>query len=155
MSVTIALASPGDGERTAAHIMAALPVWFGRPEATARYLRLSSENPTLLAQNMTEDVGFLTLLDHFGLHSEIAVMAVHPDHHREGIGTRLVEAAMRIARKERKAYLSVKTLAATDPDPGYAATRAFYLAMGFQPFETLDGLWGADTPCLQMIRPLP
>jgi hypothetical protein len=48
----------------------------------------------------------------------------------------------------------VKTLAPSDPDPGYEATRAFYAAAGFRPLETLPQVWGPENPCLLMVRPL-
>ncbi|WP_419825670.1 hypothetical protein [Sphingomonas sp.] len=52
-------------------------------------------------------------------------------------------------------WLTVKTLAASHPDPHYARTRAFYEAIGFQPLEVFPTLWGDDTPCLLMVKPLP
>jgi hypothetical protein len=35
-----------------------------------------------------------------------------------------------------------------------AATRAFYQAVGFLPIEEFPDLWGAENPCLLMLRPL-
>lgn len=49
--------------------------------------------------------------------------------------------------------LEVKTLGASRPSPEYAATRAFYGALGFQPVEELHGLWPGN-PCLVMVKPL-
>jgi len=50
-------------------------------------------------------------------------------------------------------YLQVKTLGPSDPDPGYARTRAFYEARGFVPLEELHGLW-EDNPCLLLVKRL-
>jgi hypothetical protein len=50
--------------------------------------------------------------------------------------------------------LHVKTLAPSDPDPGYAATRRFYEATGFVPLEELPQVWGPENPCLLMVRVL-
>jgi hypothetical protein len=50
-------------------------------------------------------------------------------------------------------FLLVKTLSPREPDPNYAQTRAFYLAMGFEPLTDLD-LWGPENPALLMIRTL-
>lgn len=49
--------------------------------------------------------------------------------------------------------MSVKTLGPSDPDPGCAATRLFYAALGYQPVEELLGLWPGN-PCLLMVKPL-
>jgi GNAT superfamily N-acetyltransferase len=71
---------------------------------------------------------------------------------RHGVGRGLVEAAVSHARAGGFRYLTVKTLAPSHPDPGYAATRAFYTAMGFSPLEELPTLWGAGNPALIMIQ---
>ena len=49
--------------------------------------------------------------------------------------------------------LSVKTLGPSRPDAGYAGTRRFYGALGFQPVEELLDLWPGN-PCLIMVKPL-
>jgi len=41
-----------------------------------------------------------------------------------------------------------------DPDPGYARTRAFYAAMGFEPLEEIVQVWGPDNPCLLLVKRL-
>ena len=82
------------------------------------------------------------------------MLAVLPDHHRRGIGRALVERAAAHARAEGRTLLHVKTLAPSDPDPGYAATRRFYEALGFVPLEELPQVWGPENPCLIMVRPL-
>jgi len=33
----------------------------------------------------------------------------------------------------------------------YAATRAFYLAMGFRELECIPEIWGSENPCMVMI----
>jgi len=81
-------------------------------------------------------------------------MGVLPAWHRRGVGRALVERAATYARAAGGDLLHVKTLAASDPDPGYAATRAFYLAMGFRPLEVLPQVWGPEDPCLLLVRPL-
>ena len=47
----------------------------------------------------------------------------------------------------------MKTLAPDHPDPGYAATRAFYTSVGFRPLEVLPQVWGPENPCLLLVRP--
>ncbi|MET9020489.1 hypothetical protein ABZV93_10935 [Actinopolymorpha sp. NPDC004070] len=46
--------------------------------------------------------------------------------------------------------LQVKTLGPSHPHEGYARTREFYRAMGFQPLEELHGVWPGN-PCLLMV----
>ena len=75
---------------------------------------------------------------------ELHVMGVLPAWHRRG---------PRSSALTRR-LLHVKTLAPSDPDPGYAATRAFYAAAGFRPLEVLPEVWGPENPCLLMVRPL-
>ncbi len=41
----------------------------------------------------------------------------------------------------------------SDPDANYAATRAFYTAMGFIAVEESDAVW-PGTPCLTLVKPL-
>jgi len=53
-----------------------------------------------------------------------------------------------------KEFLTVKTLADTHPDEGYAGTRRFYLAMGFKPLEVFPTLWDEANPCLLMVKRL-
>lgn len=51
-------------------------------------------------------------------------------------------------------YLSVKTLSEAHPDLSYAKTRRFYRAVGFEPFQEFGALWGADLPCLVLVKRL-
>ena len=52
------------------------------------------------------------------------------DHH-QGIGSQLIQEAIRWCQRESMAFLQVKTLAETHPDQHYQRTRSFYEAMGF------------------------
>ena len=81
-------------------------------------------------------------------------MGVLPRWHRRGIGRALVERAALYSRDEGFVLLHVKTLAPGDPYPPYAATRAFYTALGFLPLEEIPQIWGPQDPCLLMVRAL-
>ncbi|MEM9709201.1 MAG: GNAT family N-acetyltransferase [Pseudomonadota bacterium] len=153
MKADLSLLEEGGGS-VAAEILAGLTQWFARQEAVASYVALAQTHPTIIVRDGTAAIGFLTLKDHFGIQSEIAVMGVRATHHRAGFGTALVQRAIKEAAARGARYLTVKTLGAESADAGYAKTRAFYGAVGFLPFENLIGVWGADTPCLQMLRPL-
>ena len=155
----------------AERILRALPGWFGIESALVEYARAADELPTLVAvlpgpscdreerpgsQQVRPDrvVGFVTLRETSEDALELHVMGVLPSWHRRGAGRALVERAASYARAEGFTLLHVKTLAPSDPDPGYAATRAFYAAAGFRPLEVLAEVWGPENPCLVMVRPL-
>ena len=155
----------------AERILRALPGWFGIESALVEYARAADELPTLVAvlpgpscdreerpgsQQVRLDrvVGFVTLRETSEDALELHVMGVLPAWHRRGAGRALVERAASYARAEGYSLLHVKTLAPSDPDPGYAATRAFYAAAGFRPLEVLPEVWEPENPCLVMVRPL-
>lgn len=158
---------------TAERILRALPGWFGIETAIVDYARSADEHPTFVATAgpliasgepvpgaasdtgaPPEIVGFVTLLPTSECAVELHVMAVLPEWHRAGVGRALVTAAGADALADGHTLLHVKTLAASDPDTGYAATRAFYLAVGFRPLEVLPQVWGPENPCLVLVRPL-
>ena len=146
-------------------ILRALPQWFGIEEARRRYVEAVDELETFVAlppgpacagQVIRPDkiIGFAALRETSRDALEIHVMGVLPAWHRRGAGRQLVERAASYARSEGFSLLHVKTLAPSHPDPGYAATRAFYTALGFRPLEELPQVWGPDDPCLLLVRPL-
>lgn len=148
-------------------ILRALPGWFGIEAALQDYVRAAGELDTLVVlvdrpacggdlREVRPDqvIGFLTLRETSGDALELHVMGVLPAWHRRGAGRALVERAATYARAEGYSLLHVKTLAPSDPDPGYAATRAFYLRLGFRPLEVLPQVWGPENPCLLLVRPL-
>jgi GNAT superfamily N-acetyltransferase len=163
-------AGPLRGQGAAAErILRALPAWFGIESALLDYAAAADELPTFVVRipdagcgpageagpgEGAQVVGFLTLRPTSPRAAEIHVLAVLPDHHRRGIGRALVERAAAYARAEGRTLLHVKTLAPSDPDPGYASTRRFYEALGFVPLEELPQVWGPENPCLIMVLPL-
>ena len=72
---------------------------------------------------------------------------------RRGVGTAMIEAITEDVLARGVKLLEVKTLGPSKDDPNYARTRHFYEKMGFLPLEETD-LWGADTPCLILVKPL-
>ena len=98
--------------------------------------------------------GFLSQKANTPAATEVHVMGVKPGLRRRGIGRVLIEAAARLAAAEGARFLTVKTLSSANSDPNYAATRAFYAALGFLPIEEFPTLWDAGNPCLLMLRPL-
>ena len=149
---------PLRGQGAAAErILRALPGWFGIESALVEYASAADELPTFVAtadDASGEVVGFVTLRPTSAYAQELHVMGVLPAWRRRGIGRALVERAVTYTRAAGGELLHVKTLAPSDPDPGYAATRAFYEAMGFRPLEALPEVWGPEDPCLLLVRPL-
>jgi GNAT superfamily N-acetyltransferase len=136
-------------------VLSALPDWFGRPESVDDYVRAADALPMLAARLADgRDIGFLSLKPQTPVAAEAMVLGVLPEWHRRGLGRRLFDAAERRLRTRGVRYLTVKTLSADHPDRHYAATRRFYEAIGFEPIEVFADLWGADTPCLFMLKRL-
>jgi GNAT superfamily N-acetyltransferase len=151
----VVVRGPLTGEGAPAEgIMCALPDWFGIEAAIVDYVRAADELPTFVAEAGARIVGFVTLRPTSAFATELHVMGVLPAWHRRGVGRALVERAAAYARAEGCTFLHVKTLAPSDPDPGYTATRRFYEAMGFVPLEELPQVWGPENPCLIMVRAL-
>jgi GNAT superfamily N-acetyltransferase len=133
-------------------ILGTLPTWFGIPQSVEDYVSVADQAPTVVASLAGEDVGFLTVLRHSPYSAEIYVMGVLPEHHRQGIGRRMVKDAEISLARDGVEFLQVKTLSATNPDEGYQKTRAFYLACGFRPLQEFSELWGPGQPALQMVK---
>ena len=129
-----------------------LPTWFGIPEANDAYVAMAELHPTVIASVTGEDVGITTIVRHSPFAAEIHLMAVHPAHHRRGIGRAMIDHVEAGLVADGVEFLQVKTLSATAPDPGYAKTRAFYTSYGFRPLEEFPTLWDPDNPALQLIK---
>lgn len=135
-------------------ILRTLPDWFGIEDAIVHYSTEIEHLPTWLAQEAESTVGFLSLKQHNKYAAEIYVMGIRAEAHRKGVGRALLEAAQTELRRAGVEYLQVKTLSDSHPDPFYARTRAFYLAMSFRPIEEFRHLWGEQNPCLLFIKHL-
>ena len=145
-----------DGHRDPAAVEAllrALPEWFGIEEAIHHYVEDSRTLPTYFAVEGEDVVGALLVRRHFPKAAEVHLMAVHPTQHRRGIGRMLLGAAEADLLADGVRWLQVKTLGPSRPSVAYAATRAFYLACGFDPLEEIHGLWPGN-PCLVMVKTL-
>jgi ribosomal protein S18 acetylase RimI-like enzyme len=144
----------GGAGTTCAEILATVPHWFGIAEANVEYRRVADRNPTIVAMDDEQAVGFATVLRHSPHAAELHVMAVRPEHHRHGVGRALVAAAEERMRAERVEYLQVKTLSASARDEPYLRTLAFYTALGFRVLEEMPSLWGADNPAVLLVKRL-
>lgn len=133
-------------------IVAGLPGWFGLEVGRAECAEAVRKQPGLVALEDGRVVGFLTF-EVSGDAAEITWMGVHAGHRRRGNGRALITALASDLVAQGVRELRVKTISDRDPDPGYAETRAFYLAMGFTPERELD-IWGPDNPAVLMVRRL-
>lgn len=134
-------------------ILRLLPEWFGIESAIVEYVQQIDTLPTFLALNEKQVAGFLSIKQHNEFSAEIYVIAIHPQFHRQGIGTQFMKVAEAELKKLGIEYLQVKTLGTSHSDPYYAKTRAFYESVGFKPLEEFQELW-KNYPCLQMIKSL-
>lgn len=135
-------------------ILKSLPEWFGNPEALDMYVAHAARSPMVVVTEDDDCVGFISISEHFGNNCEIYSMGVRKSSHRKGLGKAMVRHLRSYALNAGFSYISVKTLSANHPDPHYEATRQFYSAVGFEPFEELPLLWGESLPCLVMVLPL-
>lgn len=136
-------------------LLRSLPDWFGIEESLREYVEDARTKPTYLAVETRsgEVVGALLVTMHNPESAEIHLLAVSPDHHRQGIGRVLVTAFETEMAAAGVRVLQVKTLGPSRPDAGYSKTLSFYVAMGYIPLEELQGIW-PENPCLILVKPL-
>lgn len=135
-------------------VLRGLPDWFGIEAAIVQYAAEIEALPTFLASTAEGVIGFLSLKQHNPYAAEILVMGVKEAAHRQGVGKALVVEAEKWLREQGVEYVQVKTLGPSHSDPGYARTRAFYLALGFRPLEELNQIWDEHNPCLILVKRL-
>lgn len=113
-------------------ITATIPEWFGQPSANAHYAAEIGNCDCLVARRDGAAIGLIALRYHFETTAEIWWLGVDRAHHRTGAGRALIEQSIERARQRRCTDVVLETLSPEHPDPGYAETRRFYLAMGFR-----------------------
>jgi len=145
----VEIEDPAARSQIAEAVLRELPDWFGIEEATAGYIEAAASLPTF---GVEPDVAFVCVKQHTTRAAEIYVMGVRREQHRRGIGRALVDAAEAWCRRRGVRYLHVKTLGPSRPDPDYAATRAFYEALGFVALEEFQGLWDEENPALFLVK---
>jgi GNAT superfamily N-acetyltransferase len=149
---------------TVRRLLTELPDWFGIESSSEEYVAAARRMPAYLAwpggaaaapgaSQAGLPAGALLAARHFPAAAEIYLMAVAPGQHRRGAGRALVAALEADLVADGVRFLQVKTLGPSRPDAGYARTRQFYAAVGFEPLEEIRGLW-PGSPCLIMIKTL-
>lgn len=135
-------------------ILRLLPDWFGIGEAIVDYVEKARSLDSYIAVNEDDwTVGVALITRHFSESAELTLIAIHPLYQSSGVGRALIRFVEQDLRENDCRYFEVHTVGPSFDHAGYAATRAFYAAVGFSPmheFENLD--W--DGPTLIMIKQL-
>ena len=145
--------APEDATAACARIIGLLPDWFGLPDSNTAYVAGVADCLCLGAFSEGQCLGLIALRPHYGTTLEIWWMGVDPARHRQGIGKALVESALDHARHQGFRDMVLMTLSEESNDPGYAATRQFYLSRGFRPLVH-DHMTDPENPLMWMIRPM-
>ncbi len=135
-------------------ILRSLPEWFGAEGAICEYRRDFPKLETYVARSDGAVIGMVSIDRQDARRARIHVMAVRREHHRRGVGGVLIEHAQTVLAGQGLKELEVRTLGPSQPDEGYAGTRAFYAAMGFEPVKETMSIWGHANPCLIMDKRL-
>lgn len=101
-----------------------------------------AHHPAWVATDDDEVVGFVLVERRHPASAEITFAAVAPDRHRQGIGKRLVAAAIDAMAADGVVLVEVKTLDASEDYPPYVPTRAFWEGQGFRQVDMIDPLPG-------------
>jgi len=133
-------------------ILRLLPDWFGNEAGLMDYVNTVSDYPFFGAFEGEACVGFFSGMIHHGRTGEIYVCALHPAHHRKGLGKKLYETLEDYFIDQGCEYVMVKTLSPLRESVHYAQTRNFYHTVGFKDFYTNKAIWGHENPCLIMVK---
>lgn len=133
-------------------ILRALPDWFGIEESIKEYVHDVKDMIFYAAYESNKPVGFTAIKRHNEYTSEVYVMGILKEYHRQGIGRELIKVAEAYCIEQGMKLLSVKTLADTVENIAYANTRKFYARQGFIPLEVFPDLWDMANPCIMLIK---
>jgi len=131
-------------------ILRALPDWFGVEASIIDYANRVQTMLFWTAFDNEKPIGFISIQNHNRYTSEICVMGILKEYHRQGIGKKLFSCCEKYCIENKIEYLTVKTLDASASSKSYEKTRAFYLSVGFRPLEVFPSYWDKNNPCLLM-----
>lgn len=100
-----------------------------------------------------DQVGFVTYKELNPQAVELTWIGILKKYQGQGIGTRLVNESLNKLDGNYE-VCEAKTLAETQPDPGYEKTRNFYKKLGFVPLEIISPYpgWGRENPCQILVK---
>ena len=107
-----------------------------------------------VASNFNEVLGFAAVNSKSNQVAEISWIAVKLEHHRQGIGSAVVDRLASDLISHGIRVLEVKTLSADSVYPPYEKTRQFYEKMGFMHLETIVPYpgWEPSDPCAIYVK---
>jgi ribosomal-protein-alanine N-acetyltransferase len=150
----VKITNPADKTGICRSILGSLPEWFGIQSSIDEYCKAVRAEPMFAAFDGDSPIGFIAIKERNSHTAEIDVMGILPGYHRRGIGRGLIASAERLCAEQGHSFLLVKTLDSSSNYEPYARTREFYLAMGFEPQQSLTGYWNEENPCLLMSKRL-
>ncbi len=142
----VAIKDPDEKRTIARTVLEALTEWFEVEESREGYIHDCADWTFLAAKDDDRIMGFLCLKETGNATVELAVMGVMKDCHRNGIGRKLVEKAIEVAKAEGYGFMQVKTVKMGVYDD-YDRTNLFYISCGFKEFEVFPHLWDEANPC--------
>ena len=142
----IEITNPAEKQAIARNVLEALTDWFGIEESREEYISGSADWTFLAAREHNSIVGFLCLKETGNATVELAVMGILKEHHRRGIGRRLVKKAKEVAKSEGYEFMQVKTVKMGVYED-YDKTNLFYISCGFKELEVFPLLWDEWNPC--------
>ena len=128
-------------------VLAQLPNYF-TPDTHEEVRRTFSPELAWVATRDEQVVGFVLVERRYPESAEITKAAVLPGERGAGVGTALVDTALRTLAEAGVAIVEVKTLEAAAGYEPYVATRAFWEGRGFRQIDCIDPL-----PCWQPGNP--
>jgi GNAT superfamily N-acetyltransferase len=150
----ITVTTGGNHPSVVRSILDTIPEWFGMPESNDDYVAKADLLRNVVARDGDEIVGICLLLEHSSQSVEIDLLAVPRSRHRSGIGRAILEHVERELRERGVKVLHLKTFGPSIHNEPYARTREFYVAQGFLPMEERTDVWGAENPCLFLVKVL-
>ena len=133
-------------------VLRALPNWFGMESGIVDYVKQVKDLPFYAAFYDNNALGFVAIKVHNPFTSEVCVMGILKEYHRQGIGKQLIDTCEQFCKENKMEFLTVKTLDASRESKSYEKTRLFYQALDFKPLEMFPLLWDKNNPCLFMAK---
>jgi len=113
-------------------------------ELKARLEKLTRKDQVWVAEIETRCVGFMILTPNADGSLEVDWLDVHPDFQRTGIGTLLVDKALKVAKARGFQALSIRTQVKNEKAIGFATKN------GFETFEKIKDFYGKRKEALRL-----
>jgi ribosomal protein S18 acetylase RimI-like enzyme len=111
--------------------------------------RMTRREQAWIGEINSRAVGFMILVPNKDGSLEIDWLDVHPNFQRMGVGTSLVEKAVKVARSKKLDPLSVHTWEKNEEMIGFASKN------GFEVFERIKDFYGKRKDALRLVKRIP